>query len=135
MGFTSLISPLISLIGGAFGGAGGGTASSVTPQQAALQKYLTEQQILANNSSFASHGTGLSTMKTFANAGSIIGGEEGLAGIANQNAQAQNSASLSNQSTLQSLASNAFGSQGGNFGNTGGNTGNTGGTTNPNPGT
>jgi urease alpha subunit len=130
MGFTSLISPLISLIGGAFGGAGGGTASSVTPQQAALQKYLTEQQILANNSSFASHGTGLSTMKTFANAGAGIGAEQQLAGIADTNAQAQNAVQ---QSNLQQLASSAgFGTQGGSFGNTGSGTG---GNVNTNPGT
>jgi hypothetical protein len=72
----------------------------------------------------------MSTMKTFANAGAGIGAEQQLAGVADQNAQAQNAVQ---QSNLQQLASSAgFGTQGGSFGNTGGNTG---GGANPNPGT
>jgi hypothetical protein len=133
MGFAGLIGPAISgisgLAGKAGGGKGGGTAS-VSPQQAALAEYTRGQQILANNSKFASSGTGLSTMKTFANAGAGIGAEEQLAGVADTNLQAQNAVQ---QSNLQQLASSAgFGTQGGSFGNTGGNTG---GNVNTNPGT
>lgn len=119
MGFASLIGPAVSgisgLAGKAGGGKGGGTAS-VSPQEAALAEYTRGQNILKNNSMFASSGTGLSTMKTFANAGAGIGAEQQLAGIADTNLQAQNAV---NQNNLQSLASSAgFGNTTGNFGNT-----------------
>jgi hypothetical protein len=132
---TSAIAPAIGLGGKAANAIGGGktnssTPSSLSPQQAALAEFTMGQQMLNNNSKFASSGTGLSTMKTLSNAGAQIGGATEAAGLADKNAAAAQAANAS----LTNLASSAgFGSTGGNFGSTGGSF-DTGGDINPTPG-
>jgi hypothetical protein len=124
---------IISSIGSIFGGLTGGrkntsTPSSVTPQQAALAEFTKGQQDLATNAADASSGTGLSTMKSYADAAHGIGAAGQLAGVADQNAAAAQAANMS----LTNLASSAgFGTQGGSLGTTGGSLGDV----NPNPGT
>ena len=78
MGITSLISPAISAGSKAASSKSGG--GGVSPQEAALAQYTMGQQMLKNNTNFASSGTGLSTMKTMSNAGALMGGAENLAG-------------------------------------------------------
>jgi hypothetical protein len=124
---------IISSIGSIFGGLTGGgkntsTASSATPQQAALAAYTKGQQNLATNAADASSGTGMSTMNTYADAAHGIGAATQLAGVADQNAAAAQAAN----SSLQNLASSAgFGTTSGSLGTTEGNIG----SVNPNPGT
>lgn len=117
MGISSAIGAGSKLASSAASSKSGGGGAS--PQQAALAQYTMGQNILKNNSAFASEGLGDSTMKTMSNAGAALGGAEQLAGISDQEAAAQQSADTSN---LGSLAQSAgFGSNTGNFGNTGGN--------------
>lgn len=113
MGFTALIGPAISaggkLAGGGGKGGGGGGGGGISPQEAALAEYTAGQRMLANDTLFARSGTGLSTMKTFENAGSQIGGATQAAGIADTNLANQQAVQ---QSSLQALANSAgFGSQ------------------------
>ena len=117
-GLTSLIGPAVNLGGKAANAAkgSGGGGGGLSPQEAALMEYTKGQHILANDARFASTGTGLSTMKTFANAGATIGAAAQGAQIADQNL-ANNSAVQ--QSSLQALAQGAgFGTQGSNLNTT-----------------
>ena len=117
-GLSSLIGPAVNLGGKAANAAKGSSSGGggLSPQEAALMEYTKGQHILANDARFASTGTGLSTMKTFANAGATIGAAAQGAQIADQNL-ANNSAVQ--QSSLQSLASSAgFGSQASNVNTT-----------------
>jgi hypothetical protein len=134
----SVISPIASLggkaVGSALGGKSGsaGSPSTLSPQQASLAEFTMGQNMLKNNSAFANSGTGLSTMKSYADAGAQFGGAQQAAGLADQNAAEATAAN----SSLQSLASSAgFGSTGGNFGNTGGNFGDSSGGVNTSTGT
>jgi hypothetical protein len=104
-----------SVLGGKGGSAG--SPSTLSPQQASLAEFTMGQNMLKNNSTFANSGTGMSTMKSYADAGAQFGGAQQAAGLADQNAAEATAAN----SSLQSLASSAgFGSTGGNFGSTGG---------------
>ena len=117
-GLSSLIGPAVNLGGKAANAAKGSSSGGggLSPQEAALMQYTMGQNILANNSRFASSGMGLSTNKTFANAGAAIGAAAKGAQISDQNL-ANNSAVQ--QSSLQSLAQGAgFGSQGSNLNTT-----------------
>lgn len=119
MGFTSLIGPAISAGSKAAGSAGnkGGGGGGVSPQEAALAQYTMGQNILKNDSMFASSGTGVSTMKTMENAGAELGGAKELASISDTNAAAQQQVNNS----LTNLASSAgFGTQSGSMGTSGG---------------
>jgi hypothetical protein len=120
-GFGSFIGPAVGLASKAAGGGSSGSGG-LSPQQAALAAYTQGQNILKNNAAFASEGMGLSTNKSFANAGAVLGGSSQAAGISDAAAAAQQQANQANQSSLQSLAS-GFGTTQGSFGNTGGNTG------------
>lgn len=122
-----LVGPAVNLASKAFsgGGGGGGQQVGLTPQEVALAEYTKGQQILKNNSMFASSGTGMSTNKAFENAGAELGAAESIAGISDA-ASATNF--QNNQSALNQLAQSAgfsqgFGSTGGSFGNTGGTSG------------
>jgi hypothetical protein len=132
MAMASMAMPMMkgatSLISSAAGGKGGSssTAGGVSPQEAALAQYTMGQSILHNNAAFAHSGTGASTMNTYANTGPQFQAALTMAGMADQNAAAQQQVNQSQQAPLDQLAQSAgFGSTGGNFGNTGGNLGST----------
>jgi hypothetical protein len=105
VGAISSIGSAISNLGG--GKSSGGTAG-LTPQQAALAQYQGDQQTLANAQRF-SQGLGHSTGLTYADAGTGIGTATQAAGMADINAQGQN--------TLANAAQQAgFGTSTGSFG-------------------
>jgi hypothetical protein len=112
-GLTGLIGPAVGLGGKASNAIkGSGSGSGPSPQEAALAEYTKGQHILANDTNFAGHGMGLSTGKTYADAGAQIGGASQFAQIADQSLANQQAVQ---QSSLQALASSAgFGNQGGN---------------------
>ena len=124
MGASGALKGISSIASAAGSGKGGGGGGGVSPQQAALAQYNAGQQELASNFTFGQHGTGMSTMSTFENAGANLGGAMQMAGEADQNTA---NANQINQASLQNLASNAGFGQGansGNFGNTPSTTGN-----------
>ena len=122
MGAASTIGSLIGLVGSAGGGKSGGSGqSSISPQEAALNAYMAQQQKLKVASDFGNTNTGLSTMKTVRTGGANIGGALANAQVADANA-AQNQ-SLSQLAQQQSDFSQGAGSVPNN--STGNQTGNT----------
>jgi hypothetical protein len=115
-----IVGSFSNLIGGGKGGVD--VTGGVSPQEAALAEYTTQQREIANASNF-SRGMGESTGRTYSDAAAEVGGATQLAGISDANAQAQNSLATIAQQANQQIG--GFGTSGGNFGNTdtGGNTG------------
>lgn len=92
-GPLALAGPIMQLAGGAGGGGkgggGGGGGGGVSPQEAALARYESQQRMVGYQSQLANTNTGVSTISTQRAGGARLLKAEKLAGISDTNQQVQ----------------------------------------------
>lgn len=95
------IGSLAGLAGQLFGGNNAGSVG-LSPQQAALADYTTQQGLVKSQFGFGQTGTGMSTMATQAAGGAQMAGAEAAAGMSDFNTAIANAQS-SDQGSLAGL--------------------------------
>jgi hypothetical protein len=110
----------MSGISNIFGGSGISPEGGVSPSQMSYGLWGQHEGELANASLFGNTGTGQSTMSTFADAGSVAGGIQQLAGMSQADTSAMQNYANQQKAQLQGQIGGLGSALGGSTGGTSG---------------